>query len=63
MCNVLNSRLVDGTRAKEVDAKRLNEALRRMSDAELDALADDLDFCNFAGLASCLLYTSDAADE
>ncbi len=32
------------------DQRRLSAALERMSDEELDALEDDLDFCNFTGV-------------
>ncbi len=32
------------------DQKRLSEALASLSDDELDALEDDLDFCNFTGV-------------
>ncbi len=32
------------------DQKRLESTLEHMSDEELDALEDDLDFCNFTGV-------------
>ncbi|MCG6882237.1 MAG: hypothetical protein LJE62_00620 [Silicimonas sp.] len=34
------------------DQDRLQNALARMSDDELTALEDDLDFCNFTGVPS-----------
>ncbi len=52
MFDILSDRPVDGARSEAVDAKRLNNTLAHLSDAELDALADELDFCAFAGLPS-----------
>ncbi len=34
------------------DQKRLSAVLENLSDEELDALEDDLDFCNFTGVPS-----------
>ncbi len=52
MFDVLPNRPVDGARSQVVDASRLNKTLANLSDAELDLLADELDFCAFAGLPS-----------
>ena len=37
---------------EEFDPSRLQAALSRLSDEELAALEDDLDFCNFTGVPS-----------
>ena len=38
------------TKSDLFDENRLQAALSKMSDAELAALEDDLDFCNFTGV-------------
>ena len=52
MFEVISHRPVDGMKTEIVDATRLRETLAGLSDAELEKLADELDFCAFAGLPS-----------
>ena len=52
MFDVQHHRPVDGPASEIVDAGRLRDTLEGLSDAELDRLADELDFCAFAGLPS-----------
>ena len=52
MFDVLPNRPVDGPCSEVVDTERLKEMLVHLSDAELEALEDELDFCAFAGLPS-----------
>lgn len=52
MFDAPSRRPVDGKEAEVVDEQRLKITLAKMSDAELETLADELDFCAFAGLPS-----------
>ena len=52
MFDTVSNRPVDGTAAQDVDADQLKSTIANLSDAELESLADELDFFAFAGLAS-----------
>ena len=52
MFDLANDRPFDGKTETIVDAENMACALTRLSNDELDALQDDLDFCRFAGVPS-----------
>ena len=52
MFDIANDRQFDDLTDTIVDAETMAHALENLSNDELDALQDDLDFCRFAGVPS-----------
>ena len=57
MFDFANDRQFDGETETIVDADTLSRRLEGLSNDELDALEDELDFCRFAGVTSPRILT------